>query len=295
MSVNLGAGKAAKTDKKARDQMEAVPWFRYWTLCTVTQIIDQFFGLMMEAEIVAVSELDYFYWYWDYICNSRCWALEKFRAIEFDRAQRDYHEAIERHNKLERENKHKKKGKPKDLCPVPTEPVAALASADEICMKAKSQLCRGQCRMHLAAAALGIGAAVKTEHKHTSWPLVFAKRFAALAAMHNPAFLSYEEYMATVMNVAGDSSALVEEANVSFNNVKKYMDFVRKSVGDGDKGTCFDDPPSAAKKQDIVGLLASAGLGAGASSVGLTAKSAADKIAKAYCVATLKVPVVLAL
>jgi hypothetical protein len=96
--------------------------------------------------------------------------------------------------------------------------------------------------------------------------------------------------------VTGNSTTLVEEANISFNNVKKYMDFVRKSIADGDKNTCFDDARHGPAKQDIVGILASAGLKSSAVSTsapaGLVASSAADKIAKTYCTATLKVSII---
>jgi hypothetical protein len=199
-------------------------------------------------------------------------------------------------------NKKKLKGKEKEkekeaLGPEPEPPVAAQASADELCMKAKSQLCRGQCRMALVAGGLGIGSVTKISHEHSSWHLIFSKRFSAFSAITTPPLPTYAEFLETVkgrLHVGSDGvtssgtegaiTQMVDEANISYGNVKKYMDFVRKNIADGNKDNCFSDPTILVTAPSVAQLL-----GAAPQTPALIAGSAADKIAKSYCIATLKV------
>jgi hypothetical protein len=57
--VVTSSGRSGKSNQKG----EVLPWFRYWTLALVTQLMDLYMGLLMENQLIAISELDYFYWY----------------------------------------------------------------------------------------------------------------------------------------------------------------------------------------------------------------------------------------
>jgi hypothetical protein len=40
--------------------------------------------LLIEMNLLGIDELDYFYWYWDYINASRNWALDRMSTLRFE-------------------------------------------------------------------------------------------------------------------------------------------------------------------------------------------------------------------
>lgn len=61
-------------------------WSSLWALQHVISMMDLYMSLMVEMDLVGVEEWDYFYWYWDYICNSGVYAAEKLRNQRYQLA-----------------------------------------------------------------------------------------------------------------------------------------------------------------------------------------------------------------
>jgi len=55
-------------------------WSSLWALQQLVYMMDLYMSLVVEMDLVGVEEWDYFYWYWDYICNSGTYAAEKLRT-----------------------------------------------------------------------------------------------------------------------------------------------------------------------------------------------------------------------
>jgi len=63
-------------------------WFSVWCIILVTTVVDVYFTLLAEADLLELDELDYFYWYWDYVLSTNVWAVNKLKdsklALEVD-------------------------------------------------------------------------------------------------------------------------------------------------------------------------------------------------------------------
>jgi hypothetical protein len=54
-----------------------------WVMLTSTQLMDLHMSLSVENELLGRDEMAYFYWYWDFICTTRAWAIDKLRKYRY--------------------------------------------------------------------------------------------------------------------------------------------------------------------------------------------------------------------
>eukprot|EP01038_Epipyxis_sp_PR26KG_P016017 gene16017-21740_t len=59
-------------------------WFSSWAMIITTSLMDQYLSLMMEFQLLEVNELDYFFWYWDFVCNSYIFSIDKLKTARFE-------------------------------------------------------------------------------------------------------------------------------------------------------------------------------------------------------------------
>lgn len=58
-------------------------WCSLWSLQNVITAMDLHMSLLVEMDLVAVEEWDYFYWYWDYLCSTGVFTAEKLRQQRY--------------------------------------------------------------------------------------------------------------------------------------------------------------------------------------------------------------------
>ena len=197
-------------------------WCQFWTLLHTTLLMDLFMGVSAESNLLSNNELDYFYWYWDFICNTRCWAFERLRGLAHDLRLQLYEQELEGLNKAGAGSSSNssssggsssssgggKKGgaaKAKDIAPssssskapprpTPAPPPAEPAmSLDETLQRSKGHLCKGIFRMLVVAHQWGLLS--RRENKYTSWHWRFMQRFRSFNTILNPPMLSYDEFL----------------------------------------------------------------------------------------------------
>lgn len=61
------------------DKIELQDWFTSFIMIPTVLLMDLEMELLIEMDLLSLNELGYFYWYWDYICASHSWALERLR------------------------------------------------------------------------------------------------------------------------------------------------------------------------------------------------------------------------
>ena len=55
-------------------------WCSLWALQNMVYVMDLYMSLMVECDLVGLEEWDYFFWYWDYLCNTGIFTAEKLRS-----------------------------------------------------------------------------------------------------------------------------------------------------------------------------------------------------------------------
>lgn len=211
-------------------QDERQQWCLYWVTVVTSQLMDFHMGLIAEAGLLAVNEMDYFYWYWDFICTTRITTQEKLRSLKhececsiFEVALLNEAEELQRADKEAQRAGGGKKGKKKGKTPqamtvssseklseailvaakdslkakgiLPPQP-HIMCTVEEYYTKGRGQLCRGIFRILYICAEFGL--IDKTENKYMSWDWKFANRFRAFHSIQSPGMLSYADFMRTV-------------------------------------------------------------------------------------------------
>jgi len=76
---------AAGIDQKFREvyNITGQQWCMNWTLIHTSALMDVHMGLQMELDLLSANELDYYLWYWDYILNSRVYAINQLRESRY--------------------------------------------------------------------------------------------------------------------------------------------------------------------------------------------------------------------
>ncbi len=199
-------------------------WFSHYTMISTCSLMDLHMLLLVEMDLVDVTELDYFYWYWDFICSSWLYAYEGLRTLHYNNQVNNYELAL-------KSNQDKKKNKAKPLPPVPTkEPMGIY----EFIIRGHSHICKGLFRMFIIAAELAL--VTKTENKYVSWDTRFTARFRGFESISNPPMLKYVDFVNLIENSRSqgesggkiDVSLVINSATESFNDAKKYFDEIRK-------------------------------------------------------------------
>lgn len=219
---------------------------------------------VVEMNLLSNQELDYFYWYWDYVCSTHNYACDRLRENRMQVDAELYREAV-----LVAETAKKaalaaaaaaaKGGNNKKKSKDSKEAAAAAAAAagggasvpipkelpptlTEMLMRGRGNLSRGLFRVSVIAVQLSL--IDKTENRFMSWSTKFDTRFKAFQGVVNPPVLAYSDYLNTL--VRGSSSAggdlaelditklkidvntILSGATVCFQNARKYFDEVRR-------------------------------------------------------------------
>lgn len=89
---------------------------------------------------------------------------------------------------------------------VTVDPGVTAITAEELVIRARAQICKGQFR-HMVAC-LKLGYVEKVENEFTTWSWRFEQRFSAFLAIPNPPSLSFEDFLRTLEQISGDPSPL---------------------------------------------------------------------------------------
>jgi hypothetical protein len=65
-------------------QDENQTWLSWWVLSLTTIMMDANMSLLLEMEMLDICDLDYFYWYWDFICSTNVWSSEQLRKLKYE-------------------------------------------------------------------------------------------------------------------------------------------------------------------------------------------------------------------
>ena len=182
-------------------------WVSYWTLTIVTTIMDTNFGVVLEGDLVPPVELDYFYFYWDYVLSNKLYVMKLL--LELDHQCRvllyqDSQSAVAEELRLLRGHgkggnkkvKAKLSRKRAELEKLLEEPAPVLETAPgsvaELLVRGRCGITKALYRYYFILQLLGHH--TKTENCYTSWPWRFANRFRALHGLSNPAPLDFEAF-----------------------------------------------------------------------------------------------------
>ena len=181
-------------------------WCQYWTMLHTTLLMDMFMAVSAESNLLSANELDYFFWYWDFVCNTRVYAFEKLRTLKHAMDTHLYNISMEEYaaNMMNLEvlavaNKEKKHGGhvlSSSVSPPhqpPKKPDDPFSSIDEILQRARGHLCKGIFRLLVVANQWGL--VVRKDNKYTSWQWRFMQRFRAFQNILNPPMLTFDEFI----------------------------------------------------------------------------------------------------
>jgi hypothetical protein len=201
---------------------ERIQWLTYWTMLFTTQCMDLHMGLLVEMNLLSIDELDYFYWYWDYINASRNWALDRMNTLRFELKMIYYIDEM-------KSNTDKKKKIEK---PLPAEP-----DIEQLMIQAKGHICKGLFRLFIAFNELGL--IRKKDSRYTTTAFRFVQRFRAFQNICNPPMLSYNEYQNTLENGKDnedyDAFKIITISNKCFGFTKLIMDKIRQTPNSNEK------------------------------------------------------------
>ncbi len=146
------------------DPRDSIYWFATWLAIPTTTLMDFQMKLMIEMQIFDIFELDYFYWYWDFIYSTRLHACEKLKIHSQD---------------------------------FKNEEQPFLYSNTSI-WRGCGQLCRGIFRVIMACKYLKIIPGEFSTSSYSSMAVTFANRFKNFQEIINPSALNYHEFINTV-------------------------------------------------------------------------------------------------
>lgn len=202
---------------------------------------------IVEMNLLNNQELDYFYWYWDYVCSTHSYSVERLREHRMQMDAEVYRQAIldaetAKKNAVKAAGSKKKaKDAVKDVTvPIPKE---VETSVSELLMKGRGHLCRGLFRVSVIALQLRL--VDKTENRFMSWATKFDLRFKAFQGVVNPPVLAYGDYLNTLVRGSADAAnadvthlditklkidvnTILSGASVCFQNARKFFDEVRR-------------------------------------------------------------------
>ena len=242
--------KEDSTDRKAQEMnKQPTKYFALWMGSQVTSFMDIYMSLQLEHKLVQGNELDYYYFYWDYIMNIKVYVMEQIKQCAYqadvDRymlSRQVYEEQLLLHQSSLQGSKKKsssKNGKnsnsidnatlPLPPLPLPTAPVIPkqpVTTVNDLIIKVKAQLFRAYVRILLAGVGLDINTVIKRQNIYTTWELKYMQRFKAFQVCMNAGFVPYNEYLNGISKYGSvtDIRLLLENANICLSNIKLYND-----------------------------------------------------------------------
>lgn len=213
---------------------EQQQWCQYWAVAQTTLLMDLFMAATIESSLPSRNELVYFFWYWDFICNTRMSALDQLRRLSYALQLRLYEQDLEAFLRL--------RSSSSSASSKPTPPVEPEQSVDELLQRVRGHLCKGLFRLFVVARKWQL--ADSSESKYTSWNWRFAQRFRAFQSISNPPMLSHDEFLNVVsLGERGEDDGgketlrkIIQDAALCFSGAKNLMAEIKRcpapTVGD---------------------------------------------------------------
>jgi hypothetical protein len=176
-------------------------------------------------DLLELNELDFFYWYWDFVLSTHIWAVSKIQDAKYAlslqqlslRAEEDTQPLGEEgktgktkakaktKSKSKKEKEKEKEGdkdkdkerereREREREPPSREP----PSAEDTIYRARAVICKGIFRSMVLLTHARRPVVDKRESRYTTWPLRFEQRFKPLRWISNPPALSFADYLNTV-------------------------------------------------------------------------------------------------
>jgi hypothetical protein len=225
-------------------------WLVSWAIIQTTSFMDLYMSVTVEMDLLGNDEKDYFYWYWDYIYSSRCWAINHIRENRYqldyslyEEKIRDAQKVLDHIQLMKRSKKYSKtKDRAKELADataaglvLASEPPAPLPTLpDEALTRAKGQICRAIFRLYVIAGKLGVFDVLKRIYPYGLSPSGrFDQRFQCFQDIINPPVLSLDSYFNTIDSQEHTEvklDDLLQSALICFQNAKKLLEEVKRAL-----------------------------------------------------------------
>ena len=224
--------------------IQPVTWFTYWTCVQVTALMDLHMCVVVEGDLLTLQEMDYFYWYWEYICASRLWTFTNIRnwrnqldGIRYCTRREEAEKIVSKAQLL------KKAKRKKDLAAMSTElqvaqqtlleqpPTPVVLTPDELVTRLKSQLCGAMYRLYVALNLMGAKNTSKTSFPFgPDWAGRFEQRFIAFTVIPYLPMMSFEKYRhdTEVVTEKRDPGAIIDVVENAYKNARNYLQDVRQ-------------------------------------------------------------------
>ena len=228
---------------------ERQQWCTYWCMTTLTQVMILHWKLLAECELLSPRELDYFYWYGEYLYSMTIMSRETLLTLTYELQSmnvKDVHQEmyLETQDRISRATTQEEKVRIKDelLSKAPKLPERPNVKKMPFLLDAYANrdLCRGLTRVAVASSRPGLDAAncMKDENPYCSWETRFMRRFQGFASIAMPYPLAYETYQSQLAEAsAGDGDeetkvrttrGLLDTAGKYFTCAKRYFDDIKK-------------------------------------------------------------------
>ena len=222
------------------DPQNILQYVSNWTVLLVSILMDTHMGIVVEADLLAPSELDYFYWYWDYVLSVKAYTLVMLKELNFKLKMDSYNEmklsSIEalkalKANKSSNSKKDKNRNKMKsELQRIIDEPIPMKDdnfSIDELVTKARSSIYKGLYKLYFLLSSIGLND--KKDNLYTTWNHRFEFRFRAFLPIITPSPVDYETYRTTSLAIGQQSvEDILSSVSASFKSAKSLLDGARK-------------------------------------------------------------------
>lgn len=195
--------------------MPKLDFFFQWMGLQLGTFMDMYMALQIENDLVQTSELDYFYWYWDYLNNFKSYLMDQMKACRVAYEELFLIKSFdEKTRKLVAIKKR-----------VGARPPSYYPNNAELYLKARGQVCRGYLRTMLLCSSLKVHKCTKFQSPFTSWEYRYWTRFKAFTQCATTSFLPYSDYMKAINDFGSiDAQTILSTAVTCFGNVRQYQD-----------------------------------------------------------------------
>ena len=196
--------------------------------------MDMYLSLQVEQKLVMTNELDYYYYYWDYVVNIKSYVMEQLKQAAHRAEVEAYLTAKQAYDaQVQAGKKAKKKGAAALVEPVP--PKQPMLAISDLIIKIKTQLLRGYLRTVLAATGMNASSVVKRQNIYTTWELKYGQRFKAFESCVNTGYVPFHKYLSGIAEYGGTSNIklLLENASICYGNIKLYNDAKKMLLAPG--------------------------------------------------------------
>lgn len=205
------------------ERTEKEGWLFSWAIVHTTWFMDFYFTLVVEMDLLSLSERDYFYWYWDFIIATRASMFKRLRELRYI-ADRVAYDKIQEEAKQSKDNGKKSKNKALKEAKRILPPTVPEASLEESILLARGMLAKGLFR--LLSGYVKLGLLNRSECQYTTWDLLFANRFRSFHCIESLQVLTYTDFNTTQTTGLKDTQLLdvLKMAAHCFKNVKPFID-----------------------------------------------------------------------